>query len=215
MQSSTIKPRRGGCLTAYLILMLIANCSTASLYLFATSLIRESLPDYPVWASPLLALFALANFGFAVALWNWKTWAMYGLVASMLVVTAINWLTLGLFGGILGLLSGLINIGVLAFLLSWALSYPRVWHLTGDPPHTIKVDHEAALSGRVYLLLDDKVIFRRGYKIWDSGLEHRFKVDGRQCLLKIIYRLWYYDYQLWVDGARLLETRVQEARNVV
>jgi len=57
----------------------------------------------------------------------------------------------------------------------------------------------------VYLFLDDKVIFRRWNKFWDTGLEHEFDVAGKRCRLRIAYKLWYYDYGLWIDGVRQLE----------
>jgi hypothetical protein len=42
-----------------------------------------------------------------------------------------------------------------------------------------------------------------------AGLEHRFEVEGRPCIirtlrtlrtLRIIYKKWHYDSELWVDG---------------
>ena len=202
MEISGLAPRRGGCLTAYLILMLVANCGTASIYVLGSSWLRENLPTFPVWGPVALALVGLANFGLAWALWQWRLWAMWGVVGTTLLAAGINWLALGWVSALVGLVGGLVNIAILGMLLVAALSYPREWQVEGTVTHTVRVEHEALFSGRVYLLVDDRVVFRRWSKLWDNGLRHFFEVDGRKCELRITLRVWYYDYQLWVDGVR-------------
>ena len=105
--------RRGGCLTAFLILMLIANTLTGLYYLLAGSTVRQSLPTVPAWAIPVLGLFALANFVFAIATWKWKRWGMYGFVGSAVVIFLVNMISVG----ILAALLGLVGVAILAFLL--------------------------------------------------------------------------------------------------
>ena len=202
MDDSGFAPRRGGCLTAFLILMLVANCGIASAYALGGSWMRDNLPALPAWAPAVLALGGLVNLGLAWALWKWRLWAMWGLVGITLLSGGINWLSLGWVSALVGLVGGLINIAILTLLLTSALSYPREWRIEGTVTHTVRVEHEAVFSGRVYLFLDDRVIFRRWSKFWDSGLRHLFEVEGTRCELRIVYRLWYYDYRLWVDGVR-------------
>jgi hypothetical protein len=68
----------------------------------------------PAWIV-VYALIGLsfANLVFAIALWRWKRWGMYGLVASALVILVIN-----LLGGVGPLaLLGLVGPVILGFLL--------------------------------------------------------------------------------------------------
>ncbi len=109
----TTERKRGGCLTAFLILMLIANPLTGIYYLLAGSTIRQTFPNFPDWAGPLFGVMALANFVFAIAIWKWKKWGVYGFVASAAVAFLVNVISIGF----LGALVGLIGLVILAFLL--------------------------------------------------------------------------------------------------
>ena len=63
----------------------------------------------------------------------------------------------------------------------------RQWLVETENPHTVQVNHWSAWSGK-------------GHKRWDTGLEHRFKTDGLPYIVRILYRTWCYEYELWVDG---------------
>jgi hypothetical protein len=93
--------------------MLIVNPLTGLYYLLAGSTVRQSLPNLPAWAVPVLGLLALANFVFAIAIWKWKKWGMYGFVGSAVVAFLVNLIGIG----ILGSLFGLVGLAILAFLL--------------------------------------------------------------------------------------------------
>ena len=82
--------QRHGCLTAWLILMVIANSLTAMLYLFASELVRRGTPGMPGWAVPVLGVGSVLNVVFAVALFQWKKWAFYGFAATAVVAFAVN-----------------------------------------------------------------------------------------------------------------------------
>lgn len=105
--------KRGGCLTAFLVLMLIANPLTGLYYLFAGSTVRQALPSMPGWVIPVLALFALANFVFALGMWNWKKWGVYGFAASSLLIFVVNVIAIGFVPALLGL----VGLVILAFLV--------------------------------------------------------------------------------------------------
>lgn len=105
--------KRGGCLTAFLVLMLILNPLTGLYYLFAGSTVRQSLPSMPGWVIPVLGLFALANFVFALGTWNWKKWGVYGFAASSLVIFVVNVIAIGFVPALLGL----VGLVILAFLV--------------------------------------------------------------------------------------------------
>ncbi len=108
---------RHGCLTAYLVLAIIANSATALIYLFGAAAIKRSVPNMPDWAFPVLIVLVLFNLACAIALLRWKKWGFWGLVGSAVVTLGVN-LTIGLglssaIVGLLGvfLLCGLLHIG--------------------------------------------------------------------------------------------------------
>lgn len=76
----------------------------------------------------------------------------------------------------------------------------REWFIETENPHTVRVDHWKMWSGRVHIYVDDELIFERQRKLNDTGLEHRFKLDGLPCIIRIFYRTFQFEYELWVDG---------------
>jgi len=108
---------RHGCLTTWLVLMIVANSATALMYLFGSEAIRRALPSAPGWVFPVLGVFALFNLVCSVALLQWKKWGFLGFSVSSVVTLAVN-LSMGLglvpaLGGLLGLLVlyGVLQIG--------------------------------------------------------------------------------------------------------
>jgi hypothetical protein len=109
--------KRHGCLTAWLILMIVANSVTALVYLLGSAAIRRSLPNAPGWAFPVLIVFSLFNLVCSIALFQWKKWGFWGFCGSSVVALVVN-LSSGLgivsiLGGLIGLLLlyGVLNIG--------------------------------------------------------------------------------------------------------
>ncbi|MCE2401453.1 hypothetical protein J4G08_11280 [Candidatus Poribacteria bacterium] len=76
----------------------------------------------------------------------------------------------------------------------------REWLVETETPHTVRVDHWSTWSGKIHIYVDDELIFERRSKLSDTGVEHRFKVDGLPYIIRILYRTWHYEYELWVDG---------------
>lgn len=76
----------------------------------------------------------------------------------------------------------------------------REWLVETENPHSVRVDHWSGWSGRVHIYLDDELIYERRSKLFDTGLEHRFKVDGLPYLIRIYPMAFYFQYELWVDG---------------
>ena len=98
----------------YLVLVIIANSATALLYLFGAEAIKRSTPNIPDWAFPVLIVLVLFNLVCAVALFRWKKWGFWGLVASAVVVLGVNLaIGLGVSSAIVGLLGVLLLYGVL------------------------------------------------------------------------------------------------------
>jgi len=109
--------QRHGCLTAWLVLMIIANSISALIYLFASDFIARTLPSAPSWSFPILALLGIFNVICAIALFKWKKWGFYGFIASSIIALIIN-LIIGIdvaqsLAGLIGLviLYGVLNIG--------------------------------------------------------------------------------------------------------
>lgn len=114
MDTDESQPRkRGGCLTAWLAFLMLANLLLAIQYLIAGSVARQAIPVLPAWIVPLMGLLALANCVFAIGIWKWKRWGLYGFIGSSLAAFVVNLMTTGF---VLALL-GLVGVGILAFLL--------------------------------------------------------------------------------------------------
>ena len=108
---------RHGCLTAWLVLMIIMNSAGALMYLLGSEAIRQGYPNAPGWAFPVLLVFTLFNLVCAIALYRWKKWGFWGFCASSVVALVMN-LSIGLgiglaIGGLVGvlLLYGVLHIG--------------------------------------------------------------------------------------------------------
>jgi hypothetical protein len=87
---------------------------TALVYVFASGLVKSTLPNTPAWATPTLAIACIANVVFAVALFQWKKWGFYGFAATTVLALFIN-LKIGLQAG--RVLFGLIGIVILYAVL--------------------------------------------------------------------------------------------------
>ena len=101
---------RHGCLTAYLIFVIIVNSALSLTYLFGTELLRRSGPSTPNWAFWTLALCAIINVISAVALLRWQRWGFWAFLVSAIAGVAINF-AIGL--GLRGAIGALVGIAVL------------------------------------------------------------------------------------------------------
>jgi hypothetical protein len=106
--------KRHVCLTAWLILMIIANALTSLAYLMGSQSIRQQFPQAPPWVFTVLGVMALINIVCALALWKWKKWGFYGFVASSLVALAINLMVgVTIYKALFGVIGFVILFGVL------------------------------------------------------------------------------------------------------
>ncbi|MBT8272043.1 MAG: hypothetical protein KJO25_08370, partial [Bacteroidia bacterium] len=84
------KPRHG-CVTAWLILMIVANAFSAITYLFMGNIISENLPNsIPNSVILLLGLVSIVNLVFAIMLFKWKKWAFWGFAGTSIIALIIN-----------------------------------------------------------------------------------------------------------------------------
>ena len=75
----------------------------------------------------------------------------------------------------------------------------RQWRLEKPEPHTVVLEH-SFWSGRCTLSVDGTLVVERSKKLWDTGWEDRFELEGVPCIARVIYRGFHFDYELWVDG---------------
>lgn len=117
--------QRHGCVTAWLILMIIANSISAIAYLFMGDALSEALPEpIPTPMMYALAIIGIANLIFAIMLLQWKKWAFWAFVGSGLITLGIN-LSIGI--GIGQSLLGLVGVGILYAILQIKKDEKTAW----------------------------------------------------------------------------------------
>ena len=83
--------QRHGCVTAWLILMIIVNSFTAIIYLFASDFIIENTPTPPSENMMLiLGTIGIGNLTFSVYLLKWKKWAFWGFAGTSILTLTLN-----------------------------------------------------------------------------------------------------------------------------
>ncbi|HEX8076408.1 MAG TPA: hypothetical protein VF511_01230 [Chthoniobacterales bacterium] len=107
---------RHGCLTTYLVFVIIVNSAMALMYLFGAEWLRRNGAKTPDWAFWALALAGVINVISAVALLRWKRWGFWLFVVSAIAGVAVNLsigLPQGIFGAVVGIaiLYGVLHIG--------------------------------------------------------------------------------------------------------
>ena len=106
--------RRPWFLTLWLVLLIAVNGIAAFGNLARSGAGWQELPRASIWPYTLLAILALANVVFALALFRWKRWGFYGFCASAFLALIIN-LYVGL--GVVPALAGPAGVIVLFALL--------------------------------------------------------------------------------------------------
>ena len=107
--------QRHGCVTTWLILMIIFNSLTAVIYLFAGDIVAQNLPGgISNSMMILLAVLVIFNIIFSVMLLKWKKWGFWGLIFTSIGAFVIN-LSIGL--GIGQSIIGLFGIAILFGIL--------------------------------------------------------------------------------------------------
>jgi uncharacterized membrane protein (DUF2068 family) len=105
---------RGGCLTAWLALMALANAFTIFSYLTNLATYQQLYPSAPSFMFILLAGLGVLNLVCVYGLWTWKKWGFYLFLVSAGVSLVIN-LVLGI--PIMFALFGLVGVAIVWFLL--------------------------------------------------------------------------------------------------
>ena len=114
--------KRHGCLTVFLILVIVGNVIAVMSYLFSSRDIRQVAPNVygvslPAWYPIVGLVCAMSSIVFAIAVFRWKKWGFYGYCMTTFIGLVVNLAVgfdmlpsvLGLFG--VFILYGLLHIG--------------------------------------------------------------------------------------------------------
>ncbi len=104
--------KRNGWLTAWLILIIIANAITLLIYLSGVA--SQVLGPMPGWFIAVAIVLSLFNVICVIALFRWKKWGFWGICVSAIIEFIVN-ISIGEAVGvtILGLVGPLILFGLL------------------------------------------------------------------------------------------------------
>ena len=107
--------KRHGCLTAWLVLLVLVNGFSAVSFLFYGEAISENLgttlSQNTLWITGALAVL---NLIFAFMLFSWKKWAFWGLLLTSLLAFGLNiYHGLGIINSAIGLLGIVLLYGLL------------------------------------------------------------------------------------------------------
>lgn len=101
--------KRGFWLTAFLVLMVIANALSVFVYFVNPDMIITAFPKISLELAYLLGSVCLFNVFLAINIWMWKKRAIYGFYIVVIFGVLINfYIGLGLIGSLSGLMGGMI-----------------------------------------------------------------------------------------------------------
>jgi len=90
-ENPTVAKQRHGCLTAWLILIIIGSSASSLMYFFARDMVTENLPaDTSPIMLILLGILGIGNVIFAVLLFQWKKLGFWGFVLTSIGALIIN-----------------------------------------------------------------------------------------------------------------------------
>mgnify|MGYP001341083297 CR=1 FL=1 len=89
-EESANEKKRHGCVTAYLIFLLIFNSGIALLYLTSSNELKSDNSNMPGWVIEMWILESIFNLVCAVALLKWKKWGFWGFTGSSCINFIIN-----------------------------------------------------------------------------------------------------------------------------
>ncbi|MFV0375839.1 MAG: hypothetical protein ACK5JD_00895 [Mangrovibacterium sp.] len=135
-KTSSNPKQRHGCVTAWLILMIIANSLTAILYLFFGNLLAQGLPETVSHSTlVILAILGLINVISSVLLLRWMKIGFWIFLFTSIAALVIN-LTMGL--GVIQSFFGLVGIAILYGVLQIKENNVSAWTNLGYRNEQIK-----------------------------------------------------------------------------
>ena len=113
-EESPVQKQRHGCLTAFLVFMVLANLSASFANIAMQEDILSALPRLSRNLLLVLALMGILNVVFAIAIYKWRKWGFWGFGISAFVAFSINiYGGIALFPAIAGLAGVLVLFAVL------------------------------------------------------------------------------------------------------
>jgi hypothetical protein len=110
---------RSGCLTVYLVLVIVFSLLSAVQYLAMGAVVRAGLEQMgmsvPGWYLPLMGVLSLAQIAFAIGIWQWKRWGVYGFVGLSLLSIVFN-MVAGI-SPVFTIIASAIGLGILFFVV--------------------------------------------------------------------------------------------------
>ena len=103
MQNLENQPKRHGCVTAWLVIMIVIYTLNMGYGLIAGFLRHDPTQMVPQWLLGLLTLICLLNILFAVFIFQWKKWAFWGFLATSVSTMGINYAVYGIRQALIGL----------------------------------------------------------------------------------------------------------------
>lgn len=82
--------KRGLWLSAFLILMFVANPLTALTYFSNPEVITQAYPKMTIGIVYFMGVAAIVNVVLAAGVWNWKKWGVYGFYGVAAIAFFIN-----------------------------------------------------------------------------------------------------------------------------
>lgn len=87
-----VEKKRGGCLTAFLIFMLVVSPLYVLIALIPTSgSTTDYLSNWPQWAIYGMGVIGLLSFVSAFAAWKWRKWGVIGLGVAAVAFFALSY----------------------------------------------------------------------------------------------------------------------------
>ena len=123
--SEDVAKQRHGCVTAWLVLMLVVNSLSALLYLFFSEMVTNTFQvDVSSTLILLLGIVGIANVVFSVFLLQWKKKGFWGFLVTSIVTLIIN-MNIGV--GIVQSMFGLVGIVILYGILQIKKDSKTAW----------------------------------------------------------------------------------------
>lgn len=101
---------RHGCVTAWLVLLIVANSATIFTTLAMSDQIKSALPSMPDWGGPVLVVCGAINVVCAILLFKWKRIGFFGFIITSLIAAGVN-ASAGL--GVGQIAMGLVGVAIL------------------------------------------------------------------------------------------------------
>lgn len=125
LQHDASVKQRHGCVTAWLILMIVANSIVALVYLLAGDTISRNMAGgISTGVLIILAVLSICNVVFAVSLFQYKKWGFYGFIGTSVGAFIIN---IGIGGNPAQAVLGLAGIAILYGILQIKKDNVTTW----------------------------------------------------------------------------------------